>query len=634
MELNASNNNITLNAHPARAEQQEKTAPPASWFCGMKFDFFGTKVTGVATGSNAQNKNTSQKFPVTSLSMFWSGERIKIASNLQLNHKKVPIFTGSQQDAQDLLKRITELKGKGTLVLKNIDDPKKGAELHYRDFWSKPDKATKTKTDLYIDSIINKAFSLPAAVKDKVQVDDNKGQESSTAGNKLQKSSKTLEGFLASYLSPQKATKDTTAQQNLYKLLSTHLETLKEAETKKIEELKKIENLESFAQAEGVEVVTPYFDDLFQSLSFNEDDEVSLKQQVAPPKEKFEGVAEKINSDINNYFQSKGVMVRQCIGKGQFGEVFKTIIDNEEFVYKKQEVDEFLTDDLELNGKIWRTGDIAASRCKDLSHFAKSIAFVLELTKPNGETERHFVATDKIKIFGQSLPENTKVKLVGQIMKKAPGTELAELLKGVNFNPVEHFNNIADALFSFLEPAYHRNLIHRDLKPENFMYDPTTKEGTVIDAGLGGVFGKQYKREHGEKTQKSSNLTVSKNRWGTIRYMAPAVWEGIQYGSEVDFHSTAMMLLEVIDEKDFTKVKVKSPNQILTRTDDYIKLLNENDNLVKTLKQYPDMQQTIDLFFNVASAAPAKRDDAFKALKNHMETVVGPKIRKPVPRNH
>lgn len=229
------------------------------------------------------------------------------------------------------------------------------------------------------------------------------------------------------------------------------------------------------------------------SSKFNVEQAPILPQNIALPPTSSTSVTQASSvkliparTPLIDYLQSEqGISIGKIIGQGNFGKVYTAKIGSQDYVYKEQIKDEFLTDDEELNEKWWRTGDIAASRCKDLSHFAKSAAFVLEITKPNSPVERYYVPADQTKDFGKKLPEETKVKLVAQLMEKAVGTELEELLKDPNFKPVEHFDGISRSLFGFLEKAYARNLIHRDLKAENFIYDPATKQGTIIDFGLG-----------------------------------------------------------------------------------------------------------------------------------------------------
>ncbi len=385
------------------------------------------------------------------------------------------------------------------------------------------------------------------------------------------------------------------------------------------------------------------------SSKFNVEQAPILPQNIALPPTSSTSVTQASSvkliparTPLIDYLQSEqGISIGKIIGQGNFGKVYTAKIGSQDYVYKEQIKDEFLTDDEELNEKWWRTGDIAASRCKDLSHFAKSAAFVLEITKPNSPVERYYVPADQTKDFGKKLPEETKVKLVAQLMEKAVGTELEELLKDPNFKPVEHFDGISRSLFGFLEKAYARNLIHRDLKAENFIYDPATKQGTIIDFGLGGVYGARHKMKPGlERTQKSNNLLLSSTRWGTPNHMAPAVanselYGAKPYGSEVDFHSAAVMLIKSLSPQDFETAKksfftqVKNhygkmqngkiiPSKIPISTADYLQILGSNSELARTLQANPEIKTTIDLFFAVASATPEKRDEAFLALKDRM----------------
>lgn len=234
--------------------------------------------------------------------------------------------------------------------------------------------------------------------------------------------------------------------------------------------------------------------------------------------------------------------------------------------------------------------------------------------------------------------------MVGQLIERAPGKELWEHLYGKNGTGegalsdkerLEHFNPISNQLFSFLEKSYARNLIHRDLKPENFMYAPETKQGTVIDCGLGGVYGKRHKMGPGITATQSGNPLRSNRFAGTPHYLAPEVVAGKFYGAEVDFHSTAVMLIQILSPREFARAGETFFNsktgkftgaKIPRSCDAYIQLCGNNSTLARTLRNNPAMKTTIDLFFRVASARAENRDAAFQALKTHMDTVGRPAI--------
>ena len=106
----------------------------------------------------------------------------------------------------------------------------------------------------------------------------------------------------------------------------------------------------------------------------------------------------------------------------------------------------------------------------------------------------------------------------------------------------------------FLKAAYPHNCIHRDLKPENILYDIDSGEVTIIDKGESSRLRSRNKNEIQTlltKGRLSTNLETSTKQLGTRDYMAPSMFEGKEYGSEVDYFSAAMIFLKLINEKDF-----------------------------------------------------------------------------------
>ncbi len=345
------------------------------------------------------------------------------------------------------------------------------------------------------------------------------------------------------------------------------------------------------------------------------------------------------NLTIHSYLQQKYAtsISHLAIGQGSFGHVYTAPIVGNPSVLKILKNAKSLDPEAnpELNGKWWRQGDIAASRCKDLPCFAKSTAFILQVTSPpHKKKERYYVPTSEIKTFAQKFPSGTSIAILGQLMEKAPGRELKTLVSKNGFG-LEHFNTIASQLFYFLEKTYDRNLIHRDLKLENLMFDANPKSSTygqltVIDFGLGGVYGKRSKMQPGITVTKSQNPLYSIQASGTKTTMAPAVLqaalEGTPYGSEVYFHRGGSLLIKILNPDKFNSVTsslLNQQGQFLrlppTSTQEYIELLGNQSQLAQTFSQHPKISRTIDLFFAVASATPDKRDAAFLELKKQIE---------------
>lgn len=364
---------------------------------------------------------------------------------------------------------------------------------------------------------------------------------------------------------------------------------------------------------------------------------------------------EEIRTSLLEHLKARGISVdgKRAIGVGGQGFVYAAISTadpSKEYVLKIEKRASLLScflessaeRALEYNPKWWRHGDIAASRIKDLPRFAKSICFIIGVTSPSREKVVYYsVPTSQVKEFAQSLENEPAVYLKAQLIERAPGKDLLTLLRNPAFKPTKHFYPIAQSLFSFLEKSFERNFIHRDLKPENFIYDPSTRKGTVIDAGLGGAYGKRSKMQPGIIVTKSGNPLYSTRRVGTVCYLPQVVFDGTPYGAEIDFHGAAVMLAELLEPKylfelidkivESQKIKnTEAPRRsIPTSCDDYLRYFQyfrTSNTFAKHLKNDPTMKTTIDLFFAVAAAKAEDTHAAFEALKRHMETIVGPKL--------
>lgn len=517
-----------------------------------------------------------EKFPITS--SFWSGAKITIPPANYTTRQITTVarqrgyrydFKGSPEEAKKLLSSLSRLEGKGTLVLR---EGKEGAALQYKNFWFAPSAEEKTATNLYIDGLLERAYS---------------------------------------------------------GITSAHLNLLKNSFSEYLSSAPNDQNLgEKFKS-----LFDPSNNENLQSLD-----------NVLPSLPSFE--TEEIPPSISpiSYLITKRVTIdaSKVIGQGGFGKVYAASIGDKEYVYKEEQIKRSFNDDPELNSKFHRTGDIAASRIKDLPHFAKTAVFILKIKKPGETAKTWHVPTEEVKDFTKNLPLGTNVSLLGQLMEKAPGQELRKLVapesRKLPLDGSKHFHTISEQLFSFLEKTYARNFIHRDIKTENLMFDAdprsaTYQKLTVIDAGLGGVFGKRSKMLNGAIiTAKNNNPLYSTKLAGTPEILAPEVLNGKDYGSEVDFHSAGATLIELLDPKGFEQAVATffdrknltfiAGKTIPTTTAQYRTLLGDSSELAKALTKDPKMQQTIDLFFGVASATPKNREAAFQALKNHMEKVV------------
>ncbi|MFI0348503.1 MAG: protein kinase [Chthoniobacterales bacterium] len=265
---------------------------------------------------------------------------------------------------------------------------------------------------------------------------------------------------------------------------------------------------------------------------------------------KIEGTAEEFLSSFNITFGA-------ILGEGGFGTVYEVIVtgDNHEggYVYKKENKPQSFSAKSGLSAApFWRHGDCAASRLQ-LPGVAKTYFLILSIKRPGRSEseaeELYYVPAQKSKSFGMDLPEGTSVKIVGGFMERAHGKELYELRKdGTNCSPgTKYFNNIAKGLFSTLREAWRHNLIHGDIKSENIIYDELDDKVTLIDFGSAQ---RLRKREKIVDRLHSHQLTTEKPH-GTIDYVAPSILEKKEHGSEVDFFSYGMLLLDLVSREDF-----------------------------------------------------------------------------------
>ena len=567
-----------------RAETASSAATPKSWFSGFSFSFFGRKVVKTDPKPGAACRATTEKAASSKFKIscsWWSGTKITISKSHDLSNQSI----SSTEDANELLQQLTSLQGKGTLVLRKTSSGK--SEFQYKKFWFAPSATEKEKAAQYINSVLRKAY--PQAPQ---------GTKGLLAKN------------LTAYLLPTKI--DPQREEIFSKKFKTLLNLYESASTQPADILARVEEAKSNQEIEQIPATTSQRDHL----------------------------------------KSRGVVIGKQIGEGAFGSVYTASISSKQYVYKEENNagvaltdPRILTNNRELNGGWHRHGDIAASRLEDLPHFAKATAFILKITEPGKEPEKWYVSTEQAKDFGKTLPSGTEVVLCGQLMERAPGKELRNIIIEGNstFQGSDHFNTISNQLFEFLEKTYERNLIHRDLKTENLMFDAdprsaTYRQLTVIDFGLGGVYGKRHKMLPEATSTGSGNPLRSTRLAGTPVTLAPAVLNQQLYGSEVDFHSVGAILIECLRPKEFNTVfetffdsnkeEFIPGSKIPTSTQEYLEILDTESELAKILDANPHMAKTIDLFFAVASATPEKRDDAFKTLKTHIETVVRPAIQR------
>ena len=338
------------------------------------------------------------------------------------------------------------------------------------------------------------------------------------------------------------------------------------------------------------------------------------------------------------------IPLKGLIGLGGCGEVYAVNYQGNttDYVFKKENKPCLLTRrDLDSRSgyKFWRhSGDIAAARLQDIPNMVEPKFFILQVHKDPKSLHLEFcyVPADHIKEFGKELLEKypkANVYLHSQVMTRASGEDLDKLIdtETINSHPLQKdFKNVLYGLYSFVAAAHARNFAHRDLKTQNLIFDQPSGKLTVIDTG----FGQHLARRGKSGPPKGiSNPTTSARMVGTQHYRSPRVFNKESYGSEVDCHSFAIILLELLNVNDFSiyadhttldgtntqkKETVadffgKDPKQYLKK---YLMLLGPSSPTAQLLQQSPPLKNLIDLLFQ-ASAAGAEGEAAFAQLKDN-----------------
>ena len=106
------------------------------------------------------------------------------------------------------------------------------------------------------------------------------------------------------------------------------------------------------------------------------------------------------------------------------------------------------------------------------------------------------------------------------IISEAPGTDLYEYVKKNGPLPLDEIKDIAKKLFKILISIHRKKVIHKDIKPENIIYDPKSKDITLID------FEGKYTKDYQSPEQiKNRDITKKTDVWSagmTLYYLATA----------------------------------------------------------------------------------------------------------------
>jgi serine/threonine protein kinase len=314
--------------------------------------------------------------------------------------------------------------------------------------------------------------------------------------------------------------------------------------------------------------------------------------------------------------------------------------DNGKYVFKSEKKLSFENISNAEGLPFHQRGDLAASCLKELKHMTKPIFVIVALQKTgpqktnSSDTEYHYLpameAESFVKEIAQAHPQ-AKVAIAGQLMELAPGRELYECIYGkksvkVDFTPsAKPFKQVMQGLFTHMEIAMQHNYLLRDTKAENVMINENAKgdyEVRLVDGGFaayGGINKLQLRDFKGTPLYMSPRVLINDKKFKTKSF----------YGAEVDFYSTGMLLLEMIDPDSFeTGISIKLANDLIknpTSTKNYLdaylkaaggqspvsqKLKEKENELVKTL---------IDLCFE-ASKGGVSGKKAFKQWKTAFQT--------------
>ena len=248
--------------------------------------------------------------------------------------------------------------------------------------------------------------------------------------------------------------------------------------------------------------------------------------------------------------QAKDLELGKLLGSGSFGSVHEvSIADQPGFVLKalKKPIDLSLVAFERRNGKL-RVGNtrgpalqesmavyLQSQKNPQWSSDLKVAAPTHYLIRRNPQARLELLTTQQTHaLLKTARTQGVVVSCLGQVMEKAPGENLGELIKTRSLTADDH-KAIARSMITTLKKLAERGFIHRDIKPDNLFYDRASGSVTFIDTGF---LYKMPKPERGDQFVQTESIM------GTLNYMSPVMLSGQPYGADVDLHSTAMVLLE------------------------------------------------------------------------------------------
>ncbi|MFQ5627945.1 MAG: protein kinase, partial [bacterium] len=215
--------------------------------------------------------------------------------------------------------------------------------------------------------------------------------------------------------------------------------------------------------------------------------------------------------------------ILEKLGEGGMGEVYLAEDSKLERKVALKFLPAHYTADPQVNARFQREAKAAAA----LNH--PNIITVYEIGEHEG---RAYIAMEYID--GHSLREMINIPL-NPPSKEGFSVSPFEGGRGDVTNsrplPVNRILDILSQICEGLAKAHGAGIVHRDLKPENIMLDADGKV-KILDFGLARMKGK-------------TRLTSERSTLGTLFYMSPEQYEGIEVDHRTDIWAVGVMLYEM-----------------------------------------------------------------------------------------
>lgn len=215
------------------------------------------------------------------------------------------------------------------------------------------------------------------------------------------------------------------------------------------------------------------------------------------------------------------------LASGAQGTVYSVQSEGESSVYKK----------IILNQDITRRqlteGDLAAAQLQGAANIAGPTHFFIQVNK-EGVSDVVKVPAEGVQGWCSKLLDmQADLKMVGILMPKAPGETVDKKMREGFFLIPDNFKLLAKGLLDGLEQMHKKGLVFHDLKSANALVDQASGQVTLVDLG--------------EVVQLNEENPTTSKRAGSELMMAPQVKGARPHGTEVDYYSLAVTLLEALE---------------------------------------------------------------------------------------